>query len=101
MKNITVFIYGDNYGVIGNPAAPVNLHYASNIHNSNIAQGDGVLSTGKPLSDFENELLRLFSELGIVEQSKVIVYADELTNNRRINNELNHNQQYTAPNKGV
>lgn len=92
MDNINVFyVFGDNYGIIGNVTAPVNLYHASNIHNSHIAQGNDA-NGKKPLTDNEKELLRLFSELGIVEQSRVIVYADELTNNRRKHNELNHNQ---------
>lgn len=80
------YVFGDNYGFIGNAAAPVNLYHASDIHNSHIAQGNST-TTEKPLTDNEKELLRLFSELGIVEQSRVIVYADELTNNRRTHNE--------------
>lgn len=82
MKNITVFIFGDNYGFIGNATAPVSLHYASNIHNSHIAQGN-LTTTEKALTDNEKELLRLFSKLGVVEQSRVIIYADELVNKQQ------------------
>lgn len=72
MDNINVFyVFGDNYGIIGNVTAPVNLYHASNIHNSHIAQGNDA-NGKKPLTDNEKELLRLFSELGIVEQSRVI-----------------------------
>lgn len=53
---------GENYGVIGNTHAPVK-----------IANG-----TERALTEQEAEILRLFSELSLVEQSKVIVYAAEL-----------------------
>lgn len=56
-------------------------NYANNIHNSNVVQGDNISSTNqteKTLTDNEKELLRIFSELSLIEQSKVIVYAAEL-----------------------
>lgn len=81
--NVNVFyVFGDNYGVIGNATAPVNLYHTSDIHNSHIAQGNSA-SAEQPLTDNEKELLRLFNELGIVEQSRVIVYADALTNKQQ------------------
>lgn len=53
---------GENYGVIGNTHAPVKI----------------VNGTERTLTEQEAEILRLFSELSLVEQSKVIVYAAEL-----------------------
>ncbi len=45
---------------------------------------DGIISnTEKPLTDNEKEMLRLFSKLGIVDQSRVIVYAAELANKQQ------------------
>ena len=37
----------------------------------------------KPLTDNEKEMLWLFSKLGVVEQSRVIIYADELANKQQ------------------
>jgi transcriptional regulator with XRE-family HTH domain len=56
---------GANYGMIGNAHAPVKI----------------VNGTEHTLTDHESELLRIFSELSVVEQSKVLIYASELRNN--------------------
>lgn len=53
---------GENYGVIGNAHAPVKI-----INGKECA-----------LTAQETELLRLFGELGIVEQAKVLAYVSEL-----------------------
>lgn len=53
---------GENYGVIGNAHAPVK-----------IINGKECTLTAQ-----EAELLRLFGELGIVEQAKVLAYVAEL-----------------------
>lgn len=53
---------GENYGMIGNAHAPVKI----------------VNGKEQGLTDNEKEILRIFAELSLVEQSKVIVYAAEL-----------------------
>lgn len=53
---------GENYGMIGNAHAPVKI----------------VNGSEHTLTDQEAEILRIFSELSLVDQSKVIVYAAEL-----------------------
>jgi len=53
---------GDNYGVIGEANAPIKI--------SN--------SLDRTLSTNELEILRIFSELSIVQQAKVLVYAAEI-----------------------
>lgn len=53
---------GENYGVMGNTHAPVKI----------------VNGTERVLTDQETELLRLFSELGIIEQAKVLAYVADL-----------------------
>lgn len=57
---------GENYGMIGNAHAPVKI----------------VNGKEQALSDHEMEILRIFSELSLIEQSKVIVYAAELKEKR-------------------
>ena len=53
---------GDNYGLIGNAHAPVKI----------------INGSEHTLSDHESEILRIFSELSLIDQSKVLVYAAEL-----------------------
>lgn len=53
---------GDNYGMIGTAHAPVKI----------------VNGAEHSLTEQEAEILRIFSELSLVEQAKVIVYASEL-----------------------
>lgn len=53
---------GENYGVMGNTHAPVKI----------------VNGTERVLTEQETELLRLFSELGIIEQAKVLAYVADL-----------------------
>lgn len=60
------------------------IYESRGIHNSNVVQGNNIShitqSNGKmhPLTDQESELLRIFAELGTIEQSKVLVFAAEL-----------------------
>jgi transcriptional regulator with XRE-family HTH domain len=53
---------GANYGLIGTAHAPVKI----------------INGSEHTLSDQEAELLRIFAELSVVEQSKVLIYASEL-----------------------
>ena len=59
-----------------------------NIHNSNVVQGNNISNIKQgngaehPLSDQESELLRIFAELGTVEQAKVLIFAAELRENK-------------------
>ncbi len=62
---------------------PAFQNYASHIHNSNVVQGDNISSTSqnqteKTLTDNEKELLRLFSELSVIGQAKVLTFVAEL-----------------------
>lgn len=53
---------GEFYGMVGDAHAPVKI----------------INGKERNLTDNEREILRLFSELNLIEQSKVIVYAAEL-----------------------
>ncbi len=57
---------GENYGMIGNAHAPVKI----------------VNGKERTLTAQEAELLRLFSELSVIEQAKVLAYASELKEKR-------------------
>lgn len=53
---------GENYGMIGNAHAPVKISSGAE----------------RTLTEQEAEMLRIFSSLSLIDQSKVIVYAAEL-----------------------
>lgn len=53
---------GENYGLIGNAHAPVKI----------------INGVERQLSDQEAELLRIFADLSVMEQAKVLIYAAEL-----------------------
>lgn len=57
----------DNHGIIGNPNAPVTI-----------------MNSDCPLTEQEIELLRIFRELSVMEQAKLLVFAEELKTGRRL-----------------
>lgn len=59
---LAIYNHGENSWAIGNAHAPIKI----------------VNGKEHPLSDQESELLRIFAELGTVEQSRVLVFAAEL-----------------------
>lgn len=54
--------HGENYGMMGDAHAPVRI----------------INGKEHPLSDSASELLRIFEELGTVEQAKVLIYAADI-----------------------
>jgi transcriptional regulator with XRE-family HTH domain len=58
---------GANYGLIGTAHAPVKI----------------INGSEHTLSEQESELLRIFADLSIVEQSKVLIYAAELKDKKQ------------------
>lgn len=56
----------DNHGIIGHVHAPVKI----------------INGSERKLSDQEIELLNLYSDLGVVEKAKLLVFASELKNNK-------------------
>lgn len=56
----------DNHGIIGSVHAPVRI----------------INGTERNLSEQEIELLNLYSDLGVVEKAKLLVFASELKNNK-------------------
>jgi len=56
----------DNHGIIGHVHAPVKI----------------INGSERRLSDQEIELLNLYSDLGVVEKAKLLVFASELKNNK-------------------
>jgi transcriptional regulator with XRE-family HTH domain len=55
-------IINDNHGVIGNTHAPLTI----------------INGSEHQLSEQESEMLRIFTQLSVVQQAKVLVYASEL-----------------------
>ncbi len=62
----TIFNNGENYGMIGNAHAPVKI----------------LNGKERTLTAQETELLRLFSELSVIEQAKVLTFVAELKEKR-------------------
>ena len=60
-ENVNVHTVHDNHGIIGNTNAPVT-----------IANNDIILTKQ------EMELLSMFRDLGVLEQAKLLVYAESL-----------------------
>ncbi len=62
-SKMTIQTVNDNHGIIGNTNAPVTI-----------------VSREEPLTEQEKELLNIFKSLSVMNQAKLLVYAEELKN---------------------